>query len=49
MSMDKMTWTAPSEKVSSSMRKNAQIQILRRMRKVSSGHLLSIDTFYNVQ
>ena len=27
---------------------NAHIQIHSRMRKVSSGHLVSIDTFYSV-
>ena len=36
-----ITWAAPSEKVPSSMRINMQIQIIMRMRKASSGSLLS--------
>ena len=28
---------------------NAQVQIILRMRKVSSGHLLSINTLYSIQ
>ena len=39
----------PSEKVSWSMRKTHGVRFSQRMRKVSSGHLLSIDTFYTVQ
>ena len=38
---------APSEKVSSSMRRMHRFIIC--MRKVSSGHLPSIDTFYSIQ
>ena len=41
LTFGKMIWAAPSENVSSSMRKNS---VIPRMRKVSSGHLLSIDT-----
>ena len=29
--------------------KNGQVQIILHMRKVSSGHLFSIDTFCNIQ
>ena len=42
-------WASPSKNVSSSMRKMHRFRFILRMRKVSSGHLFSIDTFYSVQ
>ena len=42
-------WAAPSEKVYSSMRKMQRFSFIPNMHNVSSGHSLSIDTFYNVQ
>ena len=42
-------WATLSEKVFSNMRKMHRFKFIPGMRKVSSGHLLSIDTFYSVQ
>ena len=42
-------WAAPKENVSSSMRKMHRLRFIPRMRKVSSVHLLSIDTLYSFQ
>ena len=38
-------WAVPSERVSSSLQTMHRFRLIPRMRKVSSGHLLSIDKF----
>ena len=47
--MNDITWATSSENVSLNMRKKHKFQIVPRMRKISSGHLFSIDTFYSVK
>ena len=42
-------WAASSEKLSSNLCQNAQIQIILRMLKVSSDFCLSIHTIYGIQ
>ena len=42
-------WATPSEKMSANMRRMQILQFSPRMRKVSSGHLLSIHTFCSVR
>ena len=47
--VDVPIWATSREKVSSNMLKRHKFRFIPRMRKVSSGHLLSIDTFYSVK
>ena len=47
--MLQLIWAVPSEIVTSSMRKMHIFRFILCTCKVSCGHLLSIDTFYNVQ